>query len=131
MEDFFEQYTCPFDSEYVLILEADSRTFYAYLLHNQEVVADVWISNIGEDPQLEDFSDPEKMPFKNPIEYLKVSLGRLTNLDPININWIEGESLGVSVQFENGLTVLLKPGSFPGWSNGVVKDGPLALGLKD
>lgn len=107
-----------------VILEDDGRVAYAYLLEDEQIVADVWLYNVVATPEEPEWPNPSKMPFLNPRRFCRMdeSLPRIGD-GAAQCNWNEK---GVEVML-NGLVVArLAKGSRPGWSRLALKRGPLA-----
>ena len=75
------------------------------------------------------------MPFLNPSEYVKESIPPIIDEDEIELKWTlvdNNETVKeVDVYINKKLIAKLSPGSKPGWSTVVIKDGPLAKVYKD
>ena len=127
MKEYFKQFFCDTDVKYSFIIEADGKVCYAYLLHNNKIVGDVWIGNQVAQNDEHDFSDPSLMPFLNPKEYLFTSHELIKEFEPISISWdISFNHKRVTICFSDNIIVRLEEGVYPGWSNRVIKNGPLA-----
>lgn len=48
-----------------LIVEDDGSVCYAYLLEGEEIIGDVWLYNVGDNPAEVDWSERARMPFQN------------------------------------------------------------------
>lgn len=113
-----------------VVIEEDGNTCYAYLMVGEEITGDVWLYNSKNTPNFIDLN--EDLPYPNPSEYTD-NIFRISNedyLENISIDWsINANDVKVSIEFGNGLKALLKTNLFPGYTNNVKKDGPLALSL--
>lgn len=132
MKEYFKQFFYNKDENYSVIVEANSKVCYAYLLSNDEIIGDVWLGNQIPISNEIDFSDPSQMPFPNPEEYLLNPKELIEDFEPILIDWeIFSSTKKVIVYFHNDTKVMLKEGAKPGWSNKVKKSGPLAKVIKN
>lgn len=133
MSNFFDQFFCEEDKMYSIIIEDDTKVAYAYLLKGENVVSDVWLYNSEETPKNIDWNDIDNAPFLNPSTYannVKEKIGKET-LESIDIQWSILETIKVKISLKNGIIVVLEEGKLPGWSNNVIKSGPLALKLEE
>jgi len=125
------------DSRYAVVLENDGKVVYAYLRDAGNIVADVWIHNVGEAPERPEWDDLVNAPFANPREYCRSHQPPLVGdpADDLTLEWIyaEGNVVAVLVSIRGATVARLEPGSTPGWSRFAKKDGPLArvLALDD
>jgi hypothetical protein len=111
---------------YSVILEED-RVAYAYLRDGKEIVGDVWLYNVDPAPAEPEWGDPEKMPFRNPVAFVRP--GTLAPLAEA-LGWrctFQGSE--ARVYCDGALVARLVPGAKPGWSVLAAKKGPLALPL--
>ncbi|MEM8940479.1 MAG: hypothetical protein AAGC64_14165 [Bacteroidota bacterium] len=130
MSEFYEQYFCPDNEEFSLIIDDNGQVCYAYLLKGEEVIGDVWLYNQSNAPASVNWNDVESMPFLNPLEYIddSVRFSPFTKDTPILVDWDYDKDLRqVKIIKGNSTLGILKPNSKPGWYNSVIKDGPLAL----
>jgi hypothetical protein len=115
--------------------EDDGRVAYAYIWQNDTIVADVWLYNHGEPPTEPEWRDPGKLPFANPKGFASTEpFAPVTDESEVTFSWFHSSSpsdLVLSICIRGELIAKLTPGSKPGWCRLAVKDGPLALQLKD
>jgi hypothetical protein len=136
MTEHYEQIFSDQCNDYSIIVEDDSKVCYAYLLLKASMIGDVWLYNQSEAPSKTEWKK-EEMPFLNPIEFLKEgkAVFPITRTEEIKVEWLFLEntcSLKQARIFIRGEhTVTIKPGSKPGWSSHVKKNGPLANILND
>lgn len=124
---YFVRFDQP-DTELSVVLEDDGRTAYAYLLQSGKVAGDVWLYNVGPDPERVDWSDPSGLPFSNPARFCSSEqLARLDESDEIVCEWFEH---GVSIWVSGLLWARMELGSKPGWSRKAALPGPLAKPLE-
>src|SRR5688572_5651407 len=75
-------------SNYSAIFEDDGRVAYAYLLHDGNIIADVWLYNHGSPPPKPEWPDPSKMPFANPKEYASdIEVAPIINEGDVQFLW--------------------------------------------
>ena len=132
MSEFYQQYFCPKDGKYSLIIDDNSSVCYAYLLIEREVIGDVWLYNNSETADDVDWSNLELLPFLNPAKFIdsEFTLLPFSEETPIQIEWqYENDLIRVKISVEDSLIAILEPNKKPGWSKGAIKDGPLALKL--
>ncbi|MCG8208206.1 hypothetical protein [Tenacibaculum finnmarkense] len=130
MSDFFNQFFCEKNNEYSLIIEDDKRVVYAYLLKGEDVVSDVWLYNNNVTPEKVDWNDVGEVPFLNPSIYTDNNKGK-AELKSTGIEWLILNTVKVKLLLDNGVEVILEEGMKPGWSNNVIKSGPLAQKLEN
>jgi hypothetical protein len=111
-----------------VIVEDDDQVGYAYLLDDDGVVADVWLYNHGPDPVTRPWTQGAEMPFRNPAEFTggdKVQLP--VSAEGFQVSWSrDGAKVEAEVRLAGRAIAWLVPGTRPGWSTRVVRDGPLA-----
>jgi hypothetical protein len=122
--------------KYAVIIEDDDRTAYAYLLENNQIIADVWLYNRIPTPAKQDWSNPDNMPFVNSQEFVyddKISV--IENNNDVDINWHFKKGILKKVEIfekkENRVIAILCPNVKPGWSYLAKKRGPLARPLNE
>jgi hypothetical protein len=117
-----------------VIIEDDGDKAYAYLMDAAKVVvSDVWLYNRGPAPATEDWSDPAKLPFSNPAEYVRdVNFEPITSASEVSIQWKRraNSPIEAHLSVRGQLFAILQQGISPGWSRLAVKDGPLAKVLE-
>jgi len=131
--DFFIQSTDSL-SGYKAIFEDDGRVAYAYLLKDEEIVADVWLYNRGEPPAEPEWRNPDKAPFANPKGYASIYKDEpISDESDVDFTWVHNQArlVAVEIKLKGKLYGRLTPGSKPGWSMLAIKDGPLAKVMKD
>ncbi len=97
---------------------------YAYLIVGGELLGDVWLYNVGGDPQTVDFKRRDEMPFRNPARFCaSPSLPRLGATTELRCEW---DARGVVLSVDGVPWARLDAGSKPGWSRGAAVAGPLA-----
>jgi hypothetical protein len=115
---------------YSVVIDDDGEKAYAYLLDAAEViVGDVWLYNCGQAPKENDWSDPAKLPFSNPAEFVSdVNFDPIANASEVSIQWKQhpGRPFEVLLSLRGELFAILQHGVKPGWSRLAIKDGPLA-----
>ena len=107
-----------------LVLEDDGRVAYAYLLEHGEIVGDVWLYNVGPDPEEVNWQERADAPLRNPARYCTAQvLPRIDQRRSITCVWSEQ---GVSLHVDGFRWAYLRKGSKPGWSIKARTSGPLA-----
>ena len=123
------------ESGYSVLVDDDGRVAYAYLLDpNNAIVGDVWLYNRGITPSESEWKDSTKMPFANPIDFVKKDRAFITirGLSEINLRWGKTNvGIKVSVFIRNELFAILIEGEKPGRSVLAEKNGPLARVLEE
>lgn len=133
MSEFFLQLYCDSNSSYSLIIEDDGRVAYAYLMNNEAMIGDVWLYNQESSPLVVNWENKNEMPFLNPLSFVNINLPPIENDNEISLNWIfldDDDLQSVEIYIKGTLVAKVSPGSFPGWSTVVTKDGVLAKILK-
>jgi hypothetical protein len=130
MTDFFSQIFCDFDPIYSVIIDDDGRVAYAYLYEEEKIVGDIWLYNRAMAPTQTIWNE-EDVPFLNPSEFIdeRIVVEPVTNKSEITCEWKmspANELLEVLILLRGNAFAKLAPGSKPGWSSIVKKDGPLA-----
>lgn len=134
MDTFFEQIFWDINNRYSIIIEDDDRVAYAYLLYNKQIIGDVWLYNRIPSPTTVNWNKTE-MPFLNPVSFIKnidFEIPQKT-IKEYDFDWMGNENndlLKVKIYIKQKLTAIIAPGSKPGWSINVKKDGPLAKVLR-
>jgi hypothetical protein len=117
-------------NEYSIFFEDSGKAAYAYLLKGKDIVSDVWIYNHGLPPAEAEWNDPEKAPFRNPIQKCKnVNFIPVKSADEISFNWIlesNDKLQGVEIFIRGTLMAFLSPEEVPGQSKLTLQDGPLS-----
>ena len=112
------------------VFEDDGRVAYAYLLHHQQIVADVWLYNHGKAPERPEWNDPSNAPFANPKGFAEESqVVPIRDESAIHFVWTHDQQkrlIQVDVLLFGEVYGRLTPTSRPGWSKLASKDGPLA-----
>lgn len=129
MSEFYQQYFCPYDEKYSLIIEDNGQVAYAYLLSGENIISDVWLYNQQETPSNIKWTDRDSMPFLNPKEYILANTLMnpiLSDLD-VNLDWTYEDILvEVKIYIRKETIAILRPGLCPGISLLACKNGPLA-----
>ncbi len=128
MTEFFLNITCPQNGRYSVVIEDDGRVAYAYLRDGEDIIGDIWLYNQSPSHLETKWEFDDENPFLNPQEFIKENIAPLLNGDEVDLTWrlSDDEALQeVEVIIRNKLIVKLWPGSCPGYSNFVIKDGPL------
>ncbi len=115
------------DSDLLVVLEDDGRVAYAYLKDHGVIVADVWLYNVAETPEKNNWHDKTQLPFLNPRKYCTAGVfERITEQSQVNCTLVLEH---VEIRMDGRLIARLKPGAKPGWSRLAACDGPLARPL--
>jgi len=128
MSKFYRQFFCGQNQNYSLIIEDDGRVAYGYLLFCEEIIGDLWLYNQDKTPTVSDWSDSDSMPFLNPQEFVLRNVVPILSEDDLKISWkeIKDEEFEVLIYIHGELIGSIEPEATPGFSNVVIKDGPLA-----
>jgi len=118
------------DSGYSVVFDDDGRVAYAYLLNQSDViVGDVWLYNRCTSPLKPEWKDPNKMPFANPVGFVKVNedFSPVVDISEVRIQWRSSDgAVRADVFIRDNLFAVLVEGEKPGWSILAAKNGPLA-----
>jgi hypothetical protein len=129
MTEFFLNVVCVQNEHYSVVIEDDGRVAYAYLRNGEEIIGDIWLYNQSPSPLDPKWEFDEENPFLNPQEFIKENIAPLLDDDEVDLIWKLSDDTEVLHEVEviirNRLIVKLSPGSCPGYSNFVIKDGPL------
>ena len=111
-------------------IEDDGKVAYAYLLHGERIVGDVWLYNVAETPESVSFRDPEHMPFLNPRAFCRpdAQIPRLGPESNVRCVWTSSH---VDLFLDDDWIARLREGARPGWSKLAARSGPLARPLAD
>jgi len=114
---------------YSIIIESENDAVYAYLLKDDNIVGDVWLYNETEDPLQNQWETNIIGPYKNSIEYIKLSSIKILDINNVNNEWIieNNKLIKVKIYSDNKLIAILKDGHKPGFCVNAKIDGPLAL----
>ncbi len=119
-------------SDYSAVFEDDGKVAYAYLLKGADIVADVWLYNHGEPPDEPEWEDPSRMPFANPEGFANPEPFKpVIDASEVGFKWVEGNPPTLKIFIRGESFAKLIPGSKPGWSKLAIRDGPLALVLRE
>lgn len=116
--------------------EASAKNAYAYLFNAGEIVSDVWLFNVGQTPQCDEWDDLSKAPFSNSDEYVTddtfdPSIDPLSDICVTFIRDSNGSIAGASIFIRTILHAVLKVGLKPGYCRLAKRAGPLAVPLAD
>jgi hypothetical protein len=115
------------------IIEDDDRVAYAYLVRHGRIIADVWLYNRVPAPWRPPWNEPRgEMPFLNSAEYIAKSGSTRSPLpEALNVVWSDPSQSDpeITIRIDNQPVAWLAPGTKPGWSALVVRDGPLARAM--
>lgn len=123
------------ETGYSVVFDDDGRVAYAYLLNEKEaIVGDVWLYNRCVSPSEPEWKDPEKMPFANPVGFVKddINFSPVKDISEVEVQW-ESSSEGqvkANIFVSDELFAVLTEGAKPGWSLLAAKNGPLAKVLE-
>lgn len=134
MTEFFEQYFCPTDDRYSVVIDGDTKVVYAYLLLGEEIITDVWLYNLGENPETIDWNNEDEEPLQLPKKHLLEDklIDPVTEEEEVKCKWKRKDgALEVRIYIRGEYIALLKPGSSLGWSTLVKADTSLAKKLGD
>jgi len=119
------------DSGYSVVFDDDGRVAYAYLLNDCEaIVSDVWLYNRCVSPSTPEWKDPEKIPYANPIEFVRIceNFSPVKDISEVRVQWgsSDGGAVKVNIFIRDNLVAILVDGEKPGRSILAAKNGPLA-----
>ena len=127
--EFFDQFFCEANNDYSVVVEDDGRVAYAYLLHGDDIIGEVWLYNQAPTPKEPEWNSKEKMPFLNPDGFIKENISPILDSEELKVDWKLSKEIDideVSISIRDKLVAMLARNSTPGWSLLVSKDGPLA-----
>lgn len=84
------------NSGYSVVLDDDGRVAYAYLLNKDgAIVSDVWLYNRCLPPSEPEWKNPEKMPFANPIGFVKAiqDFSPIQNISEVSVQLMQSYPL--------------------------------------
>lgn len=118
-----------------VMFEDDGRTGYAYLIRDPGgIVADVWIYNVVDTPDVNDWNDLSLAPFRNSKSYSKkIRPFQLpSQLSDVEMDWSSTDDgrAGGSIFICGILVAALFEGDQPGRSLMASRDGPVARVLE-
>lgn len=120
----FERHIAEPNGPRAVVVEDDGRAAYAYLILDGDLSGDVWLYNVGVDPETVNFKDQDEMPFPNPGRFCaSPRLPRLLETSQLHCDW---DARGVLLSVDGVPWARLEAGSKPGWSRGAAIAGPLA-----
>lgn len=132
--EYYRSYACP-DADFVVVVECDGRVAFAYLLDEDEVVADVWLYNVqSASPQR---SELQGQAPRNDAACVAPDLELsppLQDEEDCRIEWTLNEYGAVSkadLSIRGRLYARLSPGVKPGWCLAAKIDSSLARTLTD
>ena len=130
MKTYFKQFISEVKN-YSVIIEDDGKVAYAYLLRDEQIVADVWLYNQQDSPREIKWIESE-MPFLNPIPYIKDNMFMpepICNDNEVGIIWHNQKVIEADIYIRGNLLAILKEACKPSFSSLVKIDGPLAKTL--
>jgi len=116
------------------VFEDDGKVAYAYLLEEGRIVADVWLYNRAAAPETPEWRDPTAAPFANPRGFASDEhFAPVADESEVEFSWSDGpdEQTVLRVIIRGEYHARLVPGSKPGWCRLAIKNGPLALPLRE
>ncbi len=112
-----------------VFLEDDGNTGYGYLVQNNEIMCDVWLYNVGCNPESVNWKVKSNLPFCNPAKYCtEEMLPRISEDLKLRIECIWSNNF-VTILLDGRPLAKLCPGDYPGWSRTAKLAGPLARPL--
>lgn len=112
--------TLPRGDDFSVLAEDDGKVAYAYLLHDKNIVSDLWLYNQAPTPESPEWRDRARMPFLNPRNFVieEKMASPITENDIIKIETKLNEDgeLEVELYITGNLYGLLKAGAKPGWN---------------
>ncbi len=114
---------------FTLTFEDDGKVAYAYLKREGAIVGDVWLYNRCPTPSAPEWSDPRKIPFANPLEYVteNARIEAVVGDGDILVDWEgQGDEVVAYVYLFEDLIGVVGVGDKPGYARFAAKDGPLA-----
>lgn len=131
MWNYLEQFVWELNPDYSVLIEADERVSYGYLLKGKEIIGDVWLFNIMSTPVNVDWRNKEEMPFLNPIGLAQTQQVKLssTDLQDIEVEWAYDNTTDIvtaSIYLRMELFAVLQSNALPGWCINAKKNGPLS-----
>ena len=127
--EFFDQFFCEANNDYSVVFEDDGRVAYAYLLHGDNIIGEVWLYNQAPTPKEPEWHNKEKMPFLNPDGFIKENISPILDSEELKVDWKLSKEMDIDevlISIRDKLVAMLERDSTPGWSLLVSKDGPLA-----
>jgi len=99
-------------------------------MYKNEIIGDVWLYNRSRPEKFIGWSTMA-MPFMNPIEFIKnIDFDIPADKSDFSFQWLKNNSdqslLEVIIFIKEEIIAKIKPGSKPGWSSNVKRNGPLA-----
>ena len=104
--------------------------------NRKNIIGDIWLYNQASTPQEVNWNNQKEMPFLNSAEYVQKSkkIIPITDKEEVHVEWRlsdrDQKLIEVNIFLRDRLIAKMSPGSKPGWSNIVKKDGPLAKVLR-
>ena len=117
---------------YSIIIEADKKVAYAYLIdESDDIIGDVWLYNCGDTPQKPEWGNPSNMPFANTEKFIKQddNFQPVSDISEITVSWFLNTPIEAHIYIKGELFAVLCPDSKPGWSAMAAIDNPLAKRL--
>jgi hypothetical protein len=116
------------------VFEDDGGVAYAYLLDEDEIVADVWLYNRVATPGQPEWRDSSRAPFLNPRGFASSEqFPPVADESEVAFSWSRGTAgqTALRVFIRGDYHAMLVPGSKPGWCKLAARDGPLASVLRE
>ena len=114
-----------------VVVESNGRVTYAYILRRRDIVGDVWLYNQVDPTPMDNWDDPERMPFLNKREFVRTDSLRCDSVEDLFIRWTSQEDRLSAVIYVGGeLLAKLEEGACPGSCRNASHNGPLAKVLR-
>ena len=130
MSKYYNQSFCETNNNYSVIIDDDGDVAYGYLIEDEKIIGDVWLYNQGVTPISADWVNGKKIPFLNPLDFIIENIKPINNNNEIRFVWyLSNDTMSlykVEIYIRDKSIAYMIPGSKPGWSAVVYKDGPLA-----
>ncbi len=118
------------DPTYMVCVDFNGETAYAYLCRDHLILAEVWLYNVAPAPRRREWRE-DSVPVLNPREFVREDLFRPpSSRDEIDVQWfrVDGE-IHVSIFIHDELHATLLAGNRIGSCRLARKNGPLARKL--
>lgn len=101
----------------MVVVEETAKVAYAYLLRNQEIVADVWLWNREVAPD-DEWQDPANLPFRNMPVFMSEEPAPVVSEADLGCSWSTSEDGRViaTLEVDGQPFARLWPGAKPGES---------------
>ena len=110
----------------LIMIEKSRSSCHAYMMHNDDIVSDVWLYNVFPGSRGAARAHDGAMP--NPVEFCRAQMIVPLKLEDLRVEWAGSspQSAEACIKYNGKVLAKLGYGAQPGWCLNAACDGPLA-----